>query len=512
MPPPKPRTLKINPVQSCDVGFNMSGVIDQQNGNWKLGDRIGRFPLDTLYADLETPLHSGRLQYDAASIDRYLRTDHNQWMFSIRAQSVIANLERMIVQRQIAFLQTYKHRAEIAQKYAALYPSPVNDTSKLGRLQALVRRTDERHRNLSDEYTRVGRTGVVTQGGSTSAGSTESTTSSSSHSETDVTSSNRSSGTSRAATNGTGKSLSQEAGTSEGAVHTLPLGTDSKGDSGESTYVEIPMRWTPDNGGEYQQIEGFSNPELPTQRNTGSMATTVQTNGTTNSESESSSDSNSSSSSASTSNLTATALGEARTSTSTRVDLTEFLHPSAENDIRMQRRQLDLQDELISHELLAMRVPHLEMILGNELRLLDLEIKQQQLNYIHSFLLPPIGGQITGVYKDLGEHVEAGEPVVRIENDAEVFVVGWINYRSRLDVGTDIRVTTTNAFESETRLSLEGQVVSVRGHDADNDEWNVILRCDNLDETDTNPDVDLRRRKFPLHYSFDHRDVTLEIL
>ena len=499
--PTRARTLKIRPIQSCDLAFNMSGVIDRHNASWQIGDVVHALDLDKLYRQLETELVDGALKFNAEAIDDYLRTEGDKWLFSLRAVSVAASLERMILQRQIAHLQTYKHAQVIASKYKDLYPTPTTPSSKIGRLTSLGQHVDTRHQELKQAYSDAGRTGVVEDTQSVQTALTASEGSSSSTEQTESVSASKSDGETQSTSTASDNSISRESGTSVSAVKTLPIGTDSVGDVGESTYQEKPLVYDGNDWNIYQA----QSPDLTTQKTDGSSTSSVESLGSSASEVRSHSSSFGTTSSTAQSSSTGTSLNNARTSSTAVAGLAEFLHPFEENEIKLQRRHLDLQDERVSHELLALRVPHLEAILANEQRLLDLEIKQLQLNYIHSFLFPPFSGIITGVYKDRGEHVEAGEPVVRIENGEEVFVVGRINYRGRLDIGMKVDITATNAFESGVAVTLTGKVVAVRGHDADDDEWDVIFRCDNRDDNDA------KKRKFPLNYSFDYHAVELVI-
>jgi hypothetical protein len=52
-------------------------------------------------------------------------------------------------------------------------------------------------------------------------------------------------------------------------------------------------------------------------------------------------------------------------------------------------------------------------------------------------------------------------------------------------------------------VTIKGAVVAIRGHDSDDEEWDVIIRCPNLDAAN-NP-------IFPLNYNFDFDDTTIDI-
>ena len=186
--------------------------------------------------------------------------------------------------------------------------------------------------------------------------------------------------------------------------------------------------------------------------------------------------------------------------------LTEYRHPSAENDIRWLQRELELQDEILAQTLFSFQVPDLDTILKNELASIDQEVRQLQLNLVHTVLASPIAGIITSVYKDVGESVAAGEPVVRVEDDSEILLVGVINCRSAIRVGEPVKIEVKNPFEGGGQpIKLDGKLAVIRGHSSDNDEWDVIIRCGNT--VDGNADA----RRLPLNYNFQKEDVTVEI-
>src|SRR6185369_3494786 len=98
--------------------------------------------------------------------------------------------------------------------------------------------------------------------------------------------------------------------------------------------------------------------------------------------------------------------------------------------------------------LFSFRVPDMSSILQNELNVIDLEILKSQLRFLQTFLLSPISGIVTAVYKDEGEFVQPGDAVIRVENDDTLLLVGVLNCRGGLKPGMEVRVTTTNLYES----------------------------------------------------------------
>lgn len=178
---------------------------------------------------------------------------------------------------------------------------------------------------------------------------------------------------------------------------------------------------------------------------------------------------------------------------------TEYRHPFLENLIQDQRTQIQIQDEMLINETFSFRVPDMEAILDRELETIDWEVRKAQIRYAQTFLVPPIAGVVTAIYKDIGESVQPGEPVLRIENDDKVLLVGIVQHRGILRVGSNMRLRTGNLYEGgasgSPKVELSGPIVAVRGHDADDDEWDVIVECENSN------------RMLPINYHFD-RDTT----
>jgi len=179
---------------------------------------------------------------------------------------------------------------------------------------------------------------------------------------------------------------------------------------------------------------------------------------------------------------------------------TEFRHPFLENLMHNHRAQIELQDELLVNETFSFRVPEIEAILDKELEAIDWEVRKTQIRFTQTFLMPPISGVITAIYKDVGEAVQPGEPVMRIENDDKVLIVGIVQHRGLLAVGNNVRIRTGNLYETGTsgtaKVEFSGSIVSVRGHDADDDEWDLIIECNNPSP-----------KRLPINYHFD-RETT----
>jgi multidrug efflux pump subunit AcrA (membrane-fusion protein) len=179
-------------------------------------------------------------------------------------------------------------------------------------------------------------------------------------------------------------------------------------------------------------------------------------------------------------------------------DLVDFKYPLKDEEIALQRIQLEIQDELLKHQLINLKVQNLSKIMNNELRQLELDITKLQNVFLQTLLISPISGLITAIYKDVGETVSAGEPVIRVENDEELLIVGFIQYRGSLKLQQEVTLAT-KIFETNETKEIPGRLVAIRGHDADDDEWDVIIHCSNAE----NPED----RIIPINYHFD-KDTT----
>jgi hypothetical protein len=183
----------------------------------------------------------------------------------------------------------------------------------------------------------------------------------------------------------------------------------------------------------------------------------------------------------------------------------EFVHPFQDNIISYQRAKVELMTEIMTDELYAVRVAHLEAIWKNELNALDQEVEKFQTSFIHTFLLPPFSGVVTAVYKDVGENVQAGEPVIRMEDNSKILLVGIINYRGVLRLGDVVKIRTGDLFEDGEVLDIpDAKIVSIRGHDSDNDFWDLIFQCDN-------PKDAAGRYRLPINYHFDRDNIEITI-
>jgi hypothetical protein len=179
-----------------------------------------------------------------------------------------------------------------------------------------------------------------------------------------------------------------------------------------------------------------------------------------------------------------------------RVKSQSVTHPLLDLQIAQRQNVIAVLKEEMQNRTVLQKLPTMAASLLAELKAIDLGVRSLQLNYVHTFLTAPLNGRITAIYKDVGENVEPGEPVLRIENDSTVFFVGKLRWRAPLWPGKAMKVKLKSIFEQEGfDKTIDAKVLSVRGHSADNDEWDIVAEA-------ANPEVD-GHRLLPLNYQLD---------
>jgi HlyD family secretion protein len=176
--------------------------------------------------------------------------------------------------------------------------------------------------------------------------------------------------------------------------------------------------------------------------------------------------------------------------------------PTAENDAQYQRGQISLLDEQYAQFMFTQNLKFLQTVFNNELNSIDLDIKRLQIAYLNTLLLSPIDGIVSGLFRDPGDCVKAGQAVLRVENEAQIYLVGTIICRSLLTLGSKMAVETKLFGDpAGSNLILTGSIVSIRGHDAKDDIWDVMILCNNQDRFNNNQPI------LPLNYNFDYDDT-----
>src|SRR2546423_408190 len=113
--------LKVRPLQSVDLCFQLDGVLGAQPDIHLLGKPVTRFDLPTLYAALSqsvSAVNLGRLKYDSQGIHDAVQASI---LYELRAEPTKAALDKVIAQRENAFLQKYNNKANIIARMQQIY-------------------------------------------------------------------------------------------------------------------------------------------------------------------------------------------------------------------------------------------------------------------------------------------------------------------------------------------------------------------------------------------------------
>ncbi|WP_326793473.1 HlyD family efflux transporter periplasmic adaptor subunit (plasmid) [Streptomyces sp. NBC_00841] len=182
----------------------------------------------------------------------------------------------------------------------------------------------------------------------------------------------------------------------------------------------------------------------------------------------------------------------------------EYRMPSSENDIRYHRARIGQRQEYLAAFRMREMCANGGTTFPNELASIDQQIRKLQVAYIDTMLVSPFGGVVTGVFRNTGDFVSAGQPVIRVENDSSVYLVGTIKYRGMLRLNSKVAVSAT-LFDAPggQQTKIEGVVSSVRGHDSVDEQWDVLILCSN--RTAGGDPI------LPLNYNFDFESTTVDI-
>jgi multidrug resistance efflux pump len=416
--------LRVRPLQSVDLCFQVDGIVGDQSEIHLLGKQVAGFDLPSFYGTLGQPVspaNLARLKFDSQAIRNAVLPSV---LFELRAEPVKAALDKAIAQRENMYLQKYNNQANIIARMQNDYGSGAS--SKTTRLAALATVSTQQHDALDHEYQTDGKNHNAVVKLTTS----------------DTTGAN------------TTKAVTSHTTTPTNTVTTSNPGASSTTTGGGST---------------------------TTTTSPGSTTTTTTP--------------------ASTSNTT-TDPSETDILSHTDNMGYDYRHPSFENDAQFQRAQVSLLDEQFAQFMFSQNLPFLDTVFNNELKSIDLDVKRLQVAYLDTLLVSPIAGIVTGVFRDKGDSVRSGQAVMRVENDQEILLVGTLKFRGLLSIGARVAVTT-KIFDSPNLLRVTGSIVSVRGHDSEDEEWDVLILCGNRD-AHSNP-------IFPINYNFDFDDTTIDI-
>ena len=158
-----------------------------------------------------------------------------------------------------------------------------------------------------------------------------------------------------------------------------------------------------------------------------------------------------------------------------------FRAPYSEAQAQYERAQLSLADELFSETMRQQTVQNYQQVLSNELNSLNLGVYRLQIAYLNQFLTAPFTGTVTGVYKQPGEAVRAGETVARLEDNSEVYLTGIVVYPGLIQgrqppdqPGMTATIQTSLYDAGGTPPTLTGEVLTARGC-GDDDTWELVI-------------------------------------
>jgi hypothetical protein len=182
----------------------------------------------------------------------------------------------------------------------------------------------------------------------------------------------------------------------------------------------------------------------------------------------------------------------------------EFRYPSAENDLRYHQARAAVRQDFLNAWRMSEMCRYEHTTFPNEIGAIDRSIRKLQAAYIDTFLFAPFGGIVTGVFHGQGDFVRAGDPVIRVETDEPVYLVGTVKYRGMLRIGSELEVSTT-LFEAAgaAKTTVSGKVVAVRGHDSVSEQWDLLILCSN--RTAAGDPI------LPLNYNFDFESTTVDV-
>jgi biotin carboxyl carrier protein len=190
-----------------------------------------------------------------------------------------------------------------------------------------------------------------------------------------------------------------------------------------------------------------------------------------------------------------------QTTNDTTYDGQEYRSLQGENHARYLRAEIGLRKErLAAYRLIKMNSA---TNVDYAKAMTTADVRKIQLSYIDTFLVAPFDGVITAVFRNVGDFVTAGQPVLRLENDQTVYLVGQIKCRGLIRLGDPAHISTTLfGIPGEAEAEIDGTVCAIRGHEPIDEQWNVVIRCNN--ET---PDG----RALPLNYNFDFDNTQISL-
>lgn len=410
----KIRSLTTRPYQSSDLAFEIAGVLDWQNQNIKVGSRIGA--ADVVSADAMLTAFGTRAADDSRSVT--YTAAKIQADLNSKAAFRLRNHQETIALNQV-ILQRDLQYARL-YRYSTQVAQIVRDatTQQLAHIRNAKSANSERHSAIDTAYN---------SDADATWRTVKKTTQTVHKSKGDV----------------VNKLFVTPVGmmTPKYTIRAFPSGNESHQELGENRAIP-----TYNNAGSWQELNS-----------TAAAGTAGQPPAFYSQRTIISEDANE------------------RTSVN---QLNEFWYPRLENKLEFERLQSIVVQEEAKNALNALSAGSVEDSLRRELEFIELEVLKNQVKVLNTYLAPTFSGIVTAIYKDVGEHVQAGEPVVRIENDRRLFLYGFVQLRGMPTVGQTVTIKS-KVFESTVEKTYTANIVSVRGHTTDDDEWELLLEMDN---------------------------------
>jgi hypothetical protein len=453
--------LRATPFKATQLCFEVGGVLEQIGAT--LGSTVTAFDFTTFYGGLgATALgDASRLVFNSQGI-RTSAPVTASILASLRAEPRAAALDRAVDLRQNAYFARYGNIPGVVALAQGFYGGGA--TAKPTRLANLATLAQSQADQLAAAYTADGRTGVVKTTNSALNATTTTTDSSSGSGES----------TSSMQTSATTTSTSQQNLETIGAQN-YP--------SGQTFFDQPPP---PGGGPIFVEITG---PNIQESFQEGTAGGTANQTGT----------------SSGTGSANQSSTGTAYAVESQTIVNTDYGYrvPSIESQAQNERAQISLIDQQYTQFLAGQTLPNLTTVMNNELSSIDLGVHQLQVGLLNTILLSPIAGVVTGVYKNPGDCVRPGEPVVRVEDNTTVFLLATLIHRGSIQIGSTVSLTTNLFDAGGAATTLSGKVVAVRSR-GDDDQWDLVVQC-------TNPPDGLGNPTFPIGYVFDYDNTTVTV-
>jgi biotin carboxyl carrier protein len=425
------------PAYASYLGFAIGGILDTRQA--QLGEVVRDVPhnkfSDYVRASGTINGDPSRLAGDSQGV---MQIAAQFALATLRNEELKASLDSAVNTRQNIYFAKYANAASVISTMRAYYYR-TSPTAKPNRLNILSDIAQKQAMDLQEAYTEDDRMGVVKATKSCLDSTTRSV-----------------GGGTRA-----GKFYQESVGKSYPAGTILPK--------------DLPVPWegAPKDGDPAKQNQ-WINGGYPSHRFTTAGTGAARTTGVNYEES----------------NSGGSAVG---TQSATHVDY-EYRTPFLEAHARNNRAQISLIDQKFESFMFEQNMPHLERIFENELASVDNDVYQFQLALLRSVLVSPLPGVVTGVYKNPGDAVSPGEPVIRVEDNGVVNLVANLVRHGAIRIGDTATVTTTLGGAANAAIPLNGRVTAARGQGSGG-RWEVVIEASNVDLAGNHI--------LPINYCFD---------